>query len=251
MKKRIIGIMGAMPEEISGIVNLIKNPEVTELGMRTYYQGEINDVNVVVVFSRWGKIAASTTVSTLINRFNITELIFTGVAGAIAPNVKVGDIVLSQRVIQHDMDSRPLMPQYVVPLHNKIFFETSENQINRNKKVIREFIDNHAWDDERFKAFRIEKPTLWIGDIASGDQFFSNNEQKQNLATAFPSVLCVEMEGAAVGQICFEYNIPWIIIRTISDSANNQAHIDFPLFIEEVASLYSVEIIKRAITNNE
>src|SRR6478736_9802342 len=106
MKKRIIGIMGAMPEEIDGVVALLSNRKELTAGRRTYYSGQINSVDTVVVFSRGGKVAAATTVSTLIHEFKITELLFTGVAGAIHSDLKIGDIVLGKRLIQHDMDAR-------------------------------------------------------------------------------------------------------------------------------------------------
>jgi adenosylhomocysteine nucleosidase len=83
-----------------------------------------------------------------------------------------------------------------------------------------------------------------VGDIASGDQFFSSNEQKHALNTQLPDVLCVEMEGAAVAQVCYEYEIPFSIIRTISDVADDQSHIDFPSFINKISSKYAAEIIK-------
>lgn len=95
--------------------------------------------------------------------------------------------------------------------------------------------------------FGINTPNLHIGDIASGDQFFANNEQKEQLHNSLPTILCVEMEGAAVAQVCHEYTIPFLIIRTISDAADEQSHIDFPLFIKKVSSKYSVGIIKQLL----
>lgn len=92
--------------------------------------------------------------------------------------------------------------------------------------------------------FAISQPKLVVGDIASGDQFFSSNLQKQILSTQLPEVLCVEMEGAAVAQVCYEYEIPFCIIRTISDVADDNSHIDFPAFIQKISSKYAAEIIK-------
>jgi adenosylhomocysteine nucleosidase len=86
---------------------------------------------------------------------------------------------------------------------------------------------------------------LRIGDIASGDQFFSGNKQKHSLSTQLPDVLCVEMEGAAVAQVCYEYEIPFSIIRTISDAADDQSPVDFPSFIKKISSKYAAEIIKK------
>src|ERR1700754_2022194 len=116
MAERIIGIMGAMPEEIDSITELLSEKRELSTGRRTYTIGKLNGIMTVVVFSRWGKVAAAITVSTLIQKFKVTEIIFTGVAGAIAPQLRIGDIVLGKRLIQHDMDARPIMKQFEIPL---------------------------------------------------------------------------------------------------------------------------------------
>jgi adenosylhomocysteine nucleosidase len=248
MKKKIIGIMGAMPEEIDGVVALLSNCVAISMGKRTYFSGQINGIETVVVFSRWGKVAAATTVTTLIHEFNITELLFTGVAGAIHSDLKIGDVVLGKRLIQHDMDARPLMNQYEIPLLSKTYFETDSDHLDMASKAIHTVFENKSLlsviEEIDLVAFNISQPKLFIGDIASGDQFFSNNEQKLNLNSQLPNVLCVEMEGAAVAQVCYEYEIPFSIIRTISDVADDTAHIDFPSFIKKISSKYAAEIIK-------
>lgn len=241
--------MGAMPEEIEGIVALLDNCTTLSMGKRTYYSGKINDIAVVVVFSRWGKVAAATTVATMIHEFKITELLFTGVAGAISPDLKIGDIVVGKRLIQHDMDARPLMQQYEIPLLSKIYFETDSTHFSKAQKAVFDIFENknlHAVISETdLKKFNIIEPKILVGDIASGDQFFSSNKQKEALHSQLPDVLCVEMEGAAVAQVCSEYEIPFSIIRTISDTADDKSHIDFPSFIEKIASKYAAEIIKK------
>lgn len=251
MENRIIGIMGAMPQEIDGVIGLLKNPKEVTLGMRTYTSGTINNIDVVVVFSRWGKVAAAATISTLIHVFNVTEVIFTGVAGAIDPILNIGDIVIAKRLYQHDMDARPLMQQFEIPLLGKTFFECDTEQLKHTKEAINPLIlDNRLKDligEKVLAQFGIDTPNLHIGDIASGDQFFANNKQKEQLHKNLPTILCVEMEGAAVAQVCHEYSIPFLIIRTISDAADEQSHIDFPLFIKKVSSKYSVGIIKQLL----
>lgn len=243
--------MGAFPEEIEGVIHLLSGCAQQTIGMRTYYSGQIKDVPVVAVFSRWGKVAAATTVSTLIERYGITELIFTGVAGALHTDLRVGDIVLGKRLIQHDMDARPLMKRFEIPLLGKTFFDADHIQLKRAESSINALLDekvlHQTFTTEVLDKFAIVHPKLFIGDIASGDQFFSSNEQKIALHAALPSMLCVEMEGAAVAQVCFEHQVPFTIIRTISDLAEDNAHIDFPLFSSEVASRYSIEIIKNIL----
>ncbi|QBN20361.1 5'-methylthioadenosine/adenosylhomocysteine nucleosidase [Flavobacterium nackdongense] len=248
MKNRVIGIMGAMPEEIEGVVALLSNCTQTTIGKRTYFSGQINEIETVVVFSRWGKVAAATTVTTLIHKFNITELLFTGVAGAINAELKIGDIVLGKRLIQHDMDARPLMPRFEIPLLSKTYLETDVSYLSIASNAIKALLETKSLHtvigEQDLIEFNISQPRLFVGDIASGDQFFSKNEQKQHLISQLPNILCVEMEGAAVAQVCYEYKIPFSIIRTISDVADDHAHLDFPSFIKKISSTYAAQIIK-------
>lgn len=240
--------MGAMPEEIEGVVGLLSGCKQYSRGMRTYYAGTLEGIKTVVVFSRWGKVAAATTVSTLIHDFNITELVFTGVAGAINPDLNIGDIVIAKRLIHHDMDARPLMNRFEVPLLDKTYFEGDANLVQKASQSISLLLESNTLHtvikDNDLDAFNITNPRLHIGDIASGDQFFSSIQQKQPLHATLPSTLCVEMEGAAVAQVCYEHGLPFAIIRTISDVADETSHIDFPLFVRNIASKYSVEIVK-------
>ncbi len=251
MGKRIVGIMGAMPEEINGVVHLLSDVAATTLGNRLYYLGKLNDIEVVVVFSRWGKVAAATTVSTLINVFGITELLFSGVAGAIHHELNIGDVVIGKRMFQHDMDARPLIAQFEIPLLSRTFFEGDERLSGSAAAAVNTFLHQEnitqAIGADTLAVFNITEPKLYVGDIASGDKFFSSNEHKHVLSSSLPTVLCVEMEGAAVAQVCFEYNIPCCVIRTISDVADEQSHIDFVSFIQHVSSKYSVEIIRNML----
>lgn len=243
--------MGAMPEEIDSITQLLEGERRVTMGMRTYSIGKIGGITTVVVFSRWGKVAAAITVSNLILEFKVTELIFTGVAGAIAPQLRIGDIVLGKRLVQHDMDARPIMKQFEIPLLGGIFFECHDDQLNVATRAINYLLEekhlHSAIEEEELDKFDIKAPRLWVGDIASGDKFFSNSRDKEDLLAMIPSVLCVEMEGAAVAQVCYEYDIPYTIIRTISDAADERSHIDFSSFIKNISSKYSLEIVKNIL----
>ena len=251
MKDEIIGIMGAMSQEISDIINLLTDRETCHLGRRTYYTGKLNGIKTVIVFSRWGKVAAATTASTLILKFNVSEIIFTGVAGAINHELNVGDIVIGKRLIQHDLDARPLMDQFEIPLLSLTYINTQAKQLEKATKAVNELINSRnlfsVISKPELQEFGIIEPKAAIGDIASGDKFFSSNKAKDDLLKKLPDVLCVEMEGAAVAQVCYEYDIPFTIIRTISDVADENSHIDFPAFTEKISNRYSVEIIKNIL----
>ena len=248
MKQRIIGIMGAMPEEINGLIDLIEDKEEFRFGHRLYYQGTLHGHQVVAVVSGWGKVAAATTVTNLIAHFQISELIFTGVAGAISHEVSIGDIVLAKRLIQHDMDARPLIPQFEIPLLGKAFFEIQPHALQKSIAAIQKVLDQDGdFQRELQHKFNINKPTFHVGDIASGDKFFSTSQQKNGLKHILPTILCVEMEGAAVAQVCEENNLPFTIVRTISDGADDASVIDFQAFISEIASHYSVKIVQELL----
>jgi len=247
----MIGIMSAIPEEITGVVHLLQNKKEIRLGKRIYYTGAINNQEVVVVYSRIGKVAASTTISTLILKFSITKLIFTGVAGGIASHLKIGDIVVGTDLVQHDMDAFPLFPKYEIPLIGKTYFKANTELVELAKKSIQTIFDNaylhQVISDEDLTNFNIHQPKLHLGLIASGDQFFRDKLQKDNLVNGLPDTLCVEMEGAAVAQVCYEYDIPFVIIRTISDEADQHSTVDFTKFTERISNIYSIEIIKNMI----
>jgi adenosylhomocysteine nucleosidase len=251
MSQHTIGIMGAMPEEIDGIVKLLQNTTTVRSGMRTYYRGTFHGTPAVVVFSRWGKVAAATTVATLILEFHITELIFVGVAGAISDRLRVGDIVIAHHLYQHDMDARPLLKQFEIPLLNLEYFSVAQPQLDKAGKAVAHLLENNhlhqVVTEAELLQFDITQPSFYIGDIASGDKFFSANSDKQALQSAIPSILCVEMEGAAVAQVCFEYKVPFTVIRTISDAADELSSFDFPAFVQSVASKYSVEIVRNLL----
>ena len=247
MRERIIGIMGAMREEIHGVVELLANAETTTMGERTYYAGTIRNIKTVVVFSRWGKVAAATTVATLIHEFKITELIFTGVAGAIHPGLSVGDIVIAGRLVQHDMDARPLMRRFEIPLTGRTSYETPQQNVDTMSQAVHNFLKN----DKDFRKVLAEQditnPKMLIGDIASGDLFISSKEMKNALIKNLPSVVCAEMEGAAVAQVCDDYGVPLVVVRVISDSADEEAHITAIGFVNQHASDYSLSILREYI----
>jgi adenosylhomocysteine nucleosidase len=250
MTSKRIGILGAMPEEIKGVVALLKNKEEIVKGMRTYYIGTINEIDVVVVFSRWGKVASATTVTHLIVEFGITQLIFTGVAGGISSEVSIGDIVIASSLVQHDLDARPIMKRFEIPLLGETILYPPKNILDWAVESINNLVRQdliRLISVKQQKTFSLSSPKVVVGQIASGDQFFSNNEEKKNLLSMLPEVLCVEMEGAAVAQVCFEYKIPYVIVRTISDEANENSVVDFNEFVTQVASKFGVAIVQKLI----
>ena len=124
-----LGILAAMEEEISLVTEMIEAPVHTELGGRVFVQGKINGIDCVAVFSKWGKVAAAITATLLIEHFHIDKLIFIGTAGALSDKLNVGDIVVSRRLVQHDLDARPIIPRFQIPLTDKSYID-SDRQLS-------------------------------------------------------------------------------------------------------------------------
>jgi len=243
----MIGIISAMQEEIQALLHILQVKNKYIKGMRTYYEGTLFNQDVVLVFSRWGKVASTMTATQMINDFKIDEIIFTGVAGSIQDHIHIGDIIVGNKLIQHDMDARPLLPVYEIPLLNKVYFDTDKAKRKLLYKAAQIFTkDIKVFNNlNELQQFNIVAPQVYIEDIASGDQFISSKKQIQHFNEHLPKVACVEMEGASVAQVCYEYQIPFSIIRTISDNANNNSHIDFPKFAKQIASKYALGILKK------
>lgn len=236
-----------MPEEMDKIIATISNKEIVERGSRIYYRGELFGQDVVAVFSRWGKVAAATTATNMILDFNVDRIVFTGVAGAISPELNVGDVVIGQRLYQHDMDARPLMRRFEIPLTGKTSYETPLQNVEIMSQAVHNFLKTNKEFRKILAEQQILNPKMVIGDIASGDLFISSSEMKQSLSRNLPSVVCAEMEGAAVAQVCDDYGVPLVVVRVISDAADEEAHVSAIGFINQHASDYSLSILKEYI----
>ena len=244
-----IGIMAAMQEEIDTLLKeLPATSEVVNEGRRTYHSGHLWGTPVIMVFSRWGKVAAATTATDLISDFSVSEILFTGVAGAVEPRLRVGDIVVAAQLWQHDMDARPLFPRHEIPLLGCSSFASDEKRRNQLLEAATTFLGHDlptAISAATRATFHIQSPKAIEGDLASGDKFFAHRAERADLLLDLPTIAAVDMESAAVAQVCHEYSVPFTVVRTISDAADESATHDFPLFVREVASAYSHGILKR------
>lgn len=243
-----LGIVSALHEEQAGLIEALQDVSTQTRGMRHYTMGKLWDIDCVCVLSRLGKVAAAATVATLIERFGVTHVVFTGVAGSADGKVKVGDVVVAETLVQHDMDATPLFPRYEVPLTGQSHFASDLHLTDALANatecfVSRDFQDVVPQPDR--DSFRLSQPVVHRGLIASGDEFIDSRHKLAELKSAFPSLLAVEMEGAAVAQVCFEFGIPFAVVRTISDGANEDAPVDFLQFIERVAARYAFAIVKQ------
>ena len=245
MMDRTIGILGAMAQEIDEVKALLENKTVVNIGNREFVVGKINGIACVVAFSKWGKVAATITATLMVQEFGVTELIFSGTAGALADGLKVGDIVIAKRLVQHDLDVSPIIPRFELPLLNRIYVDSDPEVTALAGKAVSNLLEQGVEKmvgEQAVKDFNLA-PTLYYGDIASGDQFINSDVKRLEILDHLPNVLCVEMEGAAVAQVCLEFGVPFTVIRTISDTADHNARIDFGKFIVEVANAYSRAIV--------
>jgi adenosylhomocysteine nucleosidase len=215
--------------------------------MRTFHIGRIFNKECVVVFSRWGKVAAATTATALIHHFKVSEILFSGLAGSMRSDIRVGDLVIGRKFYQHDMDARPFLEEFEIPLTGTNFFESAPHLIETAHQSLVASISNKTFLSDipqaSLDAFNISQPTVWVGDIASGDRFFSNSIEKQHLLSKLPNLFCVEMEGASVAQVAHEHQVPFTVIRTISDAADDQSALDFSAFVEQIARPYTRAVV--------
>jgi adenosylhomocysteine nucleosidase len=188
------------------------------------------------------------TATLLVEKFGVTHILFTGVAGAGDKSIRVGDVVVAESLVQHDMDASPLFPRHEVPLTGLTHFPSDRQMALQLAASARSFLEtglDDAIDPQERAAFALQAPRVHRGLIASGDQFLASRERINALGAALPGVLAVEMEGAAVAQVCFELGIPFGVIRTISDNANENAATDFMRFVKSVAARYAFDIVRR------
>jgi adenosylhomocysteine nucleosidase len=241
-----IGVIGAMPEEIALLDKHIKNMVITEIAQRYFHQGQLFGIDSVIVTARVGKVAAAITATLLIEHFKVDAIILIGCAGGIDTRLNIGDVVIGANLIHHDLDGSPLWPKYSVPLLDISLFPADPTLSANTFQAAEQFFQtrfNH-FDPLIRQRFFIEKPKVVQGLIASGDQFINSLEKAQRLKEELPELLCVEMEGAAIGQVCYENKKPFSVIRVISDNANSDAHVDFQAFNTEIACHYSLGIVQ-------
>ena len=238
---RPIAIMAAMQEEMVGLASALQGASTIHNGSRQFTTGTWHGQAVVLVLSRIGKVAAATTATALIERFDVNAIVFTGVAGGLAAGVNVGDMVVASEFVQHDMDASPLFAPLEVPLYGRAIFPTDPDLTQSLRAAAQGILNNPSqWIAiETLHALHVHSPKVHSGLVLSGDRFVSTSSESQALQQRLPLALAVEMEGAAVAQVCHDYGVPFAAVRTISDRADDAATTDFSRFIHEVASRYT------------
>ena len=216
----MIGIIGAMDEEVISLKRkmVIKaNPIIASM---EFCEGTINNKEVVIVRCGIGKVNAAVCTQILIDKFHTEYIINTGVAGGLHPDINIGDIIISSDTVEHDMDASAVgNPKGEIPRMNKTYFEADERLVQIAKESAKSLIGEHK---------------VVVGRVASGDQFISSIKVKEEIYNTF-TAYCAEMEGAAIAHTCYLNQVPFVIIRAISDKADHSADVNFEEFVNVAA----------------
>lgn len=223
-----IAIMGAMPEEIAPILEKVGSYKTVEYAGNRYYEATYRGVRLVIAYSKIGKVFSTLTATTMIEHFGATKLLFSGVAGAISPTLKVGDLIVAIKLAQHDLDITAFGHPYGYVPEGTVFVETDKEMIEISKEV----------------AASMGK-SVQEGIIATGDQFVADEKRKNWIGTTFGAD-ALEMEGGSVAVVCDALNIPFFILRSISDAADMDASFSFDTFLETSAK-ESAEFVMKMV----
>lgn len=224
---RKLGIIGAMTIEVEALKAQMKGITVTQKAGMTFYEGTLEALPVVLVVCGVGKVNAAMCVQVLCDLFEVTHIVNTGVAGSLDADLDIGDFVVSTKAIYHDFDVRCLgYPVGQVPGFSVQFFSADEILVDLAYKA----------------AEYVHKGHVRRGIVASGDQFVSSATQKERII-ADTGALCTEMEGAAIAHCAWRNGIPFVVIRAISDKADDSAQMDYPTF-EAIAAKRCAQVTK-------
>ena len=215
----MIGILGAMPPEVESILASLAHKQAHPMSGTTYYTGKLHGKDVVVARCGVGKVCAAVCAQTMILHFGAKALINTGVAGALDPVLSICDVVVASDLVQHDVDTSPLGdPVGLISELNRVDMPTDPRLVALAEQT----------------AAEIGQPTH-RGRVASGDCFVASPEKKQAIKDTFSALAC-EMEGGAMAQVCMMNQIPFLVLRAISDTADNRAEMDYPTFVNMAAA---------------
>ena len=223
----MIGIIGAMEEEVSQLIEAMEEKEKVTCAGMDFYCGKLKDKEVVIVQSGIGKVNMALCTQILADRFDVKAVINTGVAGGLYKDIEIGDIVISKDAVQHDVDATVFGYKVgEIPRMDTSYFESDKDLIELAKKTCDEVNpDIHSY----------------VGRVVSGDQFISDNKKKHYLINEFDGY-CAEMEGASMAQVATLNKIPFVIIRAISDKADDSAPVAYETF-EEQAIVHTVKLL--------
>ncbi len=209
-----IGIIGAMEVEVNDLVSRLENRKSETVSGIKFHEGDLLGKRVVIAKCGIGKVFAAMAAEVMILKYSPKLLVNTGVGGALAGGLRCGDIVVAEKLCQHDMDTSPIGdPVGLVSGINRIWFETDA----RARKILCE------------AGFELSL-SVKLGSVATGDRFVATKDVKEDIVEKFGTSVC-EMEGGAIAQVAFVNETPFVVVRAISDSADDEASMDYPTFL--------------------
>jgi adenosylhomocysteine nucleosidase len=242
-----IAIVSALHAELSKLLELMPDEHKQTRAGREFWLGHLHGFDVVVVLSGIGKVAAATTAAMLIEHYKIDRIVFTGVAGGLGKNVRIGDLVIADSFMQHDMDASPIFPRYELPGYGTATLAADfalKNELAQSCASVLADLPKFL-SAQTLATYQLQHAKLHTGLVISGDRFVSSSAESLQLQNDLPRALAVEMEGAAFAQVCHDFSVPFAAVRTISDKADDAATVDFTRFLNDVASHYSMLIVDR------
>lgn len=250
-----IGILGALPQEIALLKLDLTVRGVERIGGREFFKGELYCCDAALALSGIGKVSAASAAAIMLAKFECDSIVFVGVAGGASMRVRVGDIVVANELVQHDFDATPIYPtKFHIPSTNRIALKCDEKLTEKCALAAEQFVEFDFDRDvsaESRAEFGIANPSVHRGLVLSGDKFIDDSSEMKALLKEIAGVLpkseplAVEMEGAAVAQVCIEFGAPFAVVRVVSDGADENAIVDFARFVDKVASRFSRGVIKR------
>lgn len=243
-----IAVLSAMEQEGHLIEARLDDPREEMSFGRRYVGGLLAGRPIVTAVSGFGKVAAAATVAAVLERFSPSHIVFAGVAGGVGEGVAIGDIVVADRLVQHDFDASPIFERFVIPSLGVAEIRADAHLTDAVTAAANQYLrDRYLTDMENVELalFDSRRTQIHIGAVASGDRFMSHAAEARSLVSELPAVLAVEMEGAAVAQVCAEAGVPFAVFRSISDRADESADVDFLAFIAEVAAPVTAGIVEQ------
>lgn len=227
----MLGIIGAMPQEVEQLKSEMENPEITKVAGMEFYKGVIGGKETVVVKSGIGKVNAAMCVQILVDKFGVDGIVNTGIAGSLRAEINIGDMVLSTDAVQHDVEAIAFgYPVGQIPQMDAFSFVADE-KLRAAARACCERVNPEIG--------------VFEGRVLTGDQFISDKAKKEWMVQTFDGS-CVEMEGAAIAQAAHLNGVPFLIVRAISDKADDSASMDYPEF-ERMAIVHSVNLTRALI----
>lgn len=228
----MIGIIGAMEEEVSILKDKIVDLSEISVAHVKFFTGKLHNKDIVLTQSGIGKVNASISTTLLIEKFNPDIVINTGSAGALDERLAVGDVLVSNEVTYHDADATAFGYAYGQIPQMPESYESSEKLLNKTIDILKQQQLNGR-----------------IGMIISGDSFIGSAQQRNKIKSQFPDAMAVEMEATAIAQTCYQFNVPFIVTRAVSDLANGEADMSFEEFLGQAAisSSETVELLVKSL----